>query len=33
MIREYIYNLQGKESELQMIIHFADMWASRVLEG
>lgn len=27
------YNLQGKESELQMIIHFADMWASRVLEG
>ena len=26
------YNLQGKERPLQMIIHFADMWASRVLE-
>lgn len=27
------YNLQGKETPLQMIIHFADMWASRVLEA
>lgn len=27
------YNLQGKERPLQMIIHFADMWASRVLEA
>lgn len=27
------YSLQGKETPLQMIIHFADMWASRVLES
>ena len=26
------YNLQGKERPLQMIIYFADMWASRVTE-
>ena len=26
------YNLSGKETPLQMIIHFADLWASRVLE-
>lgn len=26
------YALQGKETPLQMIIHFADMWASRVIE-
>lgn len=26
------YNLTGKETELQMIIHFADMWASRIME-
>lgn len=26
------YNLMGKESKLQMIVHFADMWASRVIE-
>lgn len=26
------YGLQGKETPLQMIIHFADMWASRVIE-
>lgn len=27
------YSLQGKETPLQMIIHFADLWASRVLEA
>lgn len=27
------YNLQGKERPLQMIIHFADLWASRVIES
>lgn len=26
------YDIQGKEDELYMIIHFADMWASRVIE-
>ena len=26
------YGLQGNETPLQMIVHFADMWASRVLE-
>ena len=26
------YDIQGKETELYMIIHFADMWASRVIE-
>lgn len=26
------YSLQGKETPLQMILHFADMWASRVIE-
>jgi len=27
------YALNGKETPLQMIIHFADMWASRVVEN
>lgn len=27
------YDIQGKESQLYMIIHFADMWASRVIES
>lgn len=26
------YEIQGKENVLYMIIHFADMWASRVME-
>lgn len=26
------YEIQGKETPLYMIIHFADMWASRVIE-
>lgn len=26
------YDIQGKESVLYMLIHFADMWASRVVE-
>lgn len=26
------YGLQGKETPLQMIIHFSDLWASRVIE-
>lgn len=26
------YSLQGNETPLQMIVHFADMWASRVVE-
>lgn len=26
------YDLQGKETPLQMIIHFADLWCSRVTE-
>ena len=27
------YSLQGKETPLYMIIHWADMWASRVVEN
>lgn len=27
------YDIQGKETILYMIIHFADMWASRVIES
>lgn len=27
------YEIQGKENELYMIIHFADMWASRIMES
>lgn len=27
------YDIQGKETPLYMIIHFADMWASRVIES
>lgn len=27
------YSLKGNERPLQMIIHFADLWASRVIEG
>jgi 23S rRNA maturation-related 3'-5' exoribonuclease YhaM len=26
------YQLQGRETPLQMLLHFADMWASRVIE-
>lgn len=26
------YQLNGKETPLQMLLHFADMWASRVIE-
>ena len=26
------YTLQGKETPMQLILHFADMWASRVVE-
>ena len=26
------YDIPGKENELYMIIHFADMWASRIIE-
>lgn len=26
------YDIQGKEDELYMIIHFSDMWASRIIE-
>lgn len=26
------YGLQGNETPLQMIVHFSDMWASRVIE-
>lgn len=32
MYSDLKYTLNGKETELQMIIHWADMWASRVLE-
>ena len=32
MYGELKYSLQGKETPLQMILHFADMWASRVVE-
>lgn len=27
------YQIQGKETPLYMLLHFADMWASRVIEG
>ena len=27
------YDIQGKETELYMLIHFADMWVSRVVES
>lgn len=27
------YEIQGNETPLYMIVHFADMWASRVIEG
>ena len=27
------YQIQGKETPLYLLIHFADMWASRILEG
>ena len=27
------YDIQGKETPLYMILHFADMWASRVVES
>ena len=27
------YDIQGKENILYMIIHFADMWASRYMES
>ena len=27
------YDIQGSETPLYMIIHFADLWASRVVEG
>jgi 23S rRNA maturation-related 3'-5' exoribonuclease YhaM len=27
------YDIQGKETPLYMIIHFADLWASRVIES
>lgn len=27
------YDIPGKENELYMIIHFADMWASRIIES
>ena len=26
------YGLQGRETKLQMVVHFADMWASRIIE-
>ena len=26
------YDLNGKERPLQLIVHWADMWASRVIE-
>lgn len=26
------YALKGKETELQILLHFADMWASRIIE-
>lgn len=29
---QFKYDIQGKESELYMVLHFADMWASRVIE-
>lgn len=27
------YQIQGKETQLYMLLHFADMWASRVMEA
>lgn len=33
MYGELKYSLQGKETPLQMLLHFADMWASRVIEN
>lgn len=33
MYSDLRYQLNSKEKPLQMIIHFADMWASRVMEG
>ena len=27
------YDIQGKETPLYMLVHFADMWASRVMES
>ena len=27
------YEIQGKETPLYLILHFADMWASRVIEN
>lgn len=32
MYGPFKYQIQGRETPLYMIIHFADMWASRVLE-
>lgn len=29
---QFKYDIQGKEDELYMILHFADMWASRIIE-
>lgn len=29
---DFKYEIQGKETPLYMIVHFADMWASRVIE-
>lgn len=29
---DFKYEIQGKETPLYMILHFADMWASRVIE-
>ena len=26
------YNLKGNETEMQMLLHFADLWSSRVIE-
>ncbi len=33
MYSDLKYQLNGRERPLQMIVHFADMWASRVMEG
>ena len=29
---QFKYDIQGKEDELYMILHFADLWASRIME-
>lgn len=29
---DFKYSIQGKETPLYMILHFADMWASRIIE-